>query len=93
MKKTAQILLVATLAIAASGCATWDKLSTREKGAAIGAAVVVVASAAVVVVASDGSDSSTSTIVTTNTSGSLGPMSPWPWSPAAIRRRLRSPPP
>ena len=37
MKKTAQILLVATLAIAASGCATWDKLSTREKGAAIGA--------------------------------------------------------
>ena len=47
MKKTAQILLVAMLAIAASGCATWDKLSTREKGAAIGAGAGAVAGAVI----------------------------------------------
>ncbi|MCB1961105.1 MAG: glycine zipper 2TM domain-containing protein [Rhodocyclaceae bacterium] len=47
MNKTSQLLLAAALALAATGCSTWDKLSTREKGATIGASAGAVAGAVI----------------------------------------------
>lgn len=39
MNLSSKIISTAVLSIALSGCATWDNLSEREKGAAVGAGV------------------------------------------------------
>lgn len=47
MRRTAASLLIVALASLSTGCATWDRMSHREKSAATGAAVGGVVGAAV----------------------------------------------
>lgn len=46
-RKSAVSLVVLALSVSLSACATWDKMSSREKSTAIGAGVGGVAGAAV----------------------------------------------
>ncbi len=39
MRTFAYVLLLAAIAITFTGCATWDRMGTREKSAIVGAAV------------------------------------------------------
>ena len=47
MKKFANALLAVSLLVSASGCATWDSMSTRQKQTVVGAGVGGVVGAAV----------------------------------------------